>query len=281
VFELGNSIYDTGTGLIKAFNGDAGALDFIDLGINIAATGAIIATIATAGTAIPVIVAVTAGVQIAKEVFKHVKNIKDLPRTFKKVGSWLKKHIGNPILNFLGVYKPNIYIYSQEDIKVNVKLAPYEFITESIPLYDEREGWNALVFKGSLNGNNDYLFYEACIPDKGLQRNEGFIIKSTALEEDMEKMLGLYGFNSKEKDDFLKYWTVKLDDDKDYVFYPQNNDILASIMPITVTPSPDNIFRVWFLIEELGADKDFRIIDEVETIERLDYTVVEWGGILS
>lgn len=281
VFELGNSIYDSGTGLIKVLSGNANAMDYIDLGINLAATGAIIATIATGGAAIPVIVAVTAGVKIAKELSKHIKNIIAAPRTLKKVASWLKKHIGNPILNFLGVYKPNIYIYSNENIEVHVKLEPYEYITESIPQYDEDEGWKAYIFSGSINGVNDYLFYEAKIPDQGLQRKEGFVIHHETLEEDMEMVLLMYGFNEKEKDDFLEYWTDKLADGKDYVFYPQYNDTLEKIMPITITPAPDNIFRIWFLIEELEEVKEFEIIHEVEKIKRLDYTVVEWGGICS
>jgi len=281
VFELGNTIYDTGTGLIKALNGKASVMNYIDLGINTAAVGAIIAGIATGGAAIPVIVAVTVGIKIVKELVHYVKIAKAAPKALKKAASWLKKHIGNPILNFLGVFKPNIYIYSKEDIEVNVKLKPYGYITQAIPDYDEKNGWNAYVMRGSINGRNDYLFYEARIPDKGLQRNEGFVINSKTLEEDMEIMLTLYDFNKKEKDDFLEYWINKLTDKKEYVFYPQYNDILEKIMPVAIKPQPDNVFRVWFLIEESEENKDFRIIREVEKIERLDYTVIEWGGILA
>jgi len=280
VFELGNSIYDTGKGIIDVLNGKAKPMDYVDLGINIAATGAIIAAIATGGASIPIIVAVTVGVKIAKEMVKYFKAVKAAPRALRKVGSWLKKHIGNPILNFLGVFKPNIYIYSENDIDVHVKLEPYNYITESIPAYDKENGWNAHVIRGSINGKNDYLFYEAIIPDEGLQREEGFSIHGKTLTEDMDNMLDMYGFNKKEKDDFLEYWAKKLADGRDYVFYPQYEDILKNIMPITIEPMPDSVFRVWYLIEELKEGTVLSPISKVDQIDRSDYTVVEWGGIL-
>lgn len=281
VYELGNSIYDTGVGLVKVFGGSANALDYVDLGINTVAAGAIIAGIVTGGASIPVIVAVTVGVKIAKGLISYFKAYTAASPALKKIASWLKKHIGNPILNFLGVYKPNIYIYCDEDIDVNVKIEPYALITQSIPQYDQKNGWNALVKNGSIDGRNDYLFYEARIPDQGLQREEGFFIRGLDLAADMEEMLDRYGFNQKEKDDFLAYWNHKLSAERDYVFYPQGNEILERIMPLTVTPQPDTIFRIWFLIEEPNSNKDFHVITGVEKINRCHYTVVEWGGICS
>ncbi len=281
VYELGNSIYDTGVGLVKVFSGSAKATDYVDLGINTVAAGAIIAGIVTGGASIPVIVAVTVGVKIAKGLVSYFKAYTAASPALKKIASWLKKHIGNPILNFLGVYKPNIYIYNDKDIDVNVRIEPYAFITESIPLYDQDKGWHAMVRNGSINGRNDYLFYEARIPDAGLQREEGFIIHGDTRREDMEKMLARYGFNLVEKDDFLEYWISKLSNQRDYVFFPQENDILEDIMPLAVAPQPDAIFRIWFLIEEMDGDKAFTVITDTEKIARQGYTVVEWGGIMA
>lgn len=279
VFELGNTFYDVGTGLVKAFSGGATTMDYIDLGINAAAAGGIIAGIILGGASVPIAVAVIVGVKICVEVAKKIVSAVKIAKGIEKIGSWLKKHIGNPLLNFLDVYKPNIYIYCSKDVTVNVKVGPSGYITASIPEYNEEEGWNASVERGSINGVNDYLFYEARIPDQGLQREEGFLIHGRSLRQDMERMLDLYLFNTKEKDDFLAYWGDKLTGEKDYVFYPQGSDRLDQIMPLTIVPRPDSVFRLWFLIEEVNAQKDFKVIDKVEKIERYNYIVVEWGGV--
>lgn len=286
VFELGNSIYDAQKGLIKVMGGEATTMDYIDLGVNVASAGVIIAALATGGAAIPILVAATVGVKIFKELVKNYKVFKATPKAIKKIASWLKKHIGNPILNFLGVYKPNIYIYSKKDINVCVKLEPSEYITKSDPPYNLVQGWKSSVWNGSINGCNDFLFYEARIPEKGLQTEEAFIVRGALLKKDMELILDLYGFNQIEKDDFLTYWVEQLSTQKDYVFYPQGGDILQEIMPLTVLPTPDHIFRLWFLIREAdtmqinAGSLPFKILNEVERIQRLDYTVVEWGGIM-
>ncbi len=281
VFELGNSFYDIGSGLVKAFSNNATGMDYIELGINSAAAGGLIAGIVLGGASIPVIVAVTVGVKICADFAKNIITSVKVVQAMSTIGSWLKKHIGNPLLNFLGVYKPNIYIYCPKDITANVKIEPYQYITASIPAYDQQEGWNAKVERGSINGTNDYLFYEARIPDQGLQREEGFVMHGQRLKADMEQMLDRYGFNEKEKGDFLEYWGDKLTGKKNYVFYPQGRDTLDSIMPLTIVPRPDSVFRLWFLIEEFNEQKDFKIIDQVKKIERYNYTVVEWGGVCS
>lgn len=50
-------LYDTGKGIITVSGGKGSALDYIDLGINIVATGAIIAGLALGSPTIPIIVA--------------------------------------------------------------------------------------------------------------------------------------------------------------------------------------------------------------------------------
>lgn len=182
------------------------------------------------------------------------------------------------------VYKPNIYIYSSRDIAVNVKLSQYDKITESIPIYNKYNGWKADVFNGSINGSNDYLFYEAVVPDKGFQKEKGWIINGSAdgnsLEKDLSSIAELYGFNAKEKKDFLEYWGNKLDSKTGYEVFPQDTTIVDNIMPVNISPSPDNIFRIWFYFSPLCGKTGVTAPDKIKSIQRSDYTVVEWGGLV-
>lgn len=177
------------------------------------------------------------------------------------------------------INRPNIYFYSDKNREVSVQLSPCEYIIGSIPRYDSQEGWNALVFNGSLDGCNNYLFYEARIPGRSLQRKEAFPVRQDALQSDMIKIMDMYGFNRKETEDFLEYWTKKLRGGEDYLLYPQGTDIIEKIMPLKVSPQPDNTFRLWFLIEKERGQAPGEV-HEVRKIIRTSYTVVEWGGII-
>lgn len=187
------------------------------------------------------------------------------------------------------VYKPNIYIYSSKDMTVNVKLSSYDRITESIPLYDKYNGWDANIFNGSISGINDYLFYEALVPDEGFQKEKGWVINRSengsiggdSLKKDLSRILDLYRFNTKEKKDFLKFWCNMLDSKTGYAVFPQDTTIVDKIMPVDISPSPGKIFRIWFYFSPLYGKVGITAPDNIESIQRSDYTVVEWGGLVS
>ncbi len=204
------------------------------------------------------------------------------------------------------VYKPNIYIYSNRDMAVNVKLSQYERITESIPEYDINNGWDAAICNGSINGSNDYLFYEALIPDEGFQKQTGWVINASegrngggnSLEEDLNRIVDLYKFNETEKKDFLEFWCGMLDSKTSYAVFPQETAIVDKIMPIDISPVPDNTCRIWFYFSPLGSGGETAATavmpsftttdatpgitepDNIESIRRSDYTAVEWGGLI-
>lgn len=190
----------------------------------------------------------------------------------------LKREIPDPSTG-IPVYKPNIYLYSDEDITVNVKLYPAHYITISDPLYPGEDGWVSKIIDGSLNGSEDYLFYEAIVPDEGFQKESAWQIKSDSQNEDILSMLKDYGFNEKEINDFTKYWVPRLESDKDYLFYPQINLEVDMIMPLIVSPSPENVFRIWFYIIPFNGESIKRPNQQLKIV-RNGLTVVEWGGIL-
>lgn len=180
------------------------------------------------------------------------------------------------------VYKPNIYLYSDNDMTADVKLYPSEWITCSEPLYNEATGWQASIFKGSLNGSEDYLFYEAVVPDEDFQKQQGWIIQAGGHHEALEAILDKYAFNEKEKKDFLEFWSGSgmLDSNQCYAVYPQDNSIVDGIMPLVVNPVPDHVYRIWFYF--VPGEKGFTDLDPVKVvkIERDGFTAVEWGGMI-
>lgn len=180
------------------------------------------------------------------------------------------------------VYKPNIYLYSEKDMTVDVKLYPSEWITCSEPLYDANNGWQASIVDGSLNGFEDYLFYEALVPEDSFQKDQGWVIQADSHYEELAAILDEYAFNEKEKKDFLEFWSGSgmLDSKKCYAVYPQDNSVLDGIMPLVVSPTPEQVYRVWFYF--VPAETGFTDMDPVKVvkIERNGLTAVEWGGMI-
>ncbi len=182
------------------------------------------------------------------------------------------------------VYKPNIYVYSESDSTAKIHIYPSAWITASIPTYEEGPGWTAEVVDGSLNGTNDFLFYEAIVPHVDFQVARGWKISQSNLAADLEQMLVPYQFNAKEKADFLAFWVPMLTGSEDFIAYPQDNAIVDLLMPVRVEPSPDKIYRVWFYFVPAGNEGAGEVPVQVpETIIPIDhsgYSVVEWGGMV-
>lgn len=276
VYELGKGIYDTASGAIGMLTGDHSTVGLVagwaNVGLDAISTGLIIYTIVTGTATLPVLVTITATVTAAKVAVEALKNI-------DKIFSYLENFLGDAIRSLLDVYKPNIYIYADRDMEVEVRLQNACYITESLPPYEPGRGWRACIVNGSINGRGDYLFYEAKVPDRGLQRQVGYVIHGERLEMDLAWLMQLYGFNAREVADFVEYWTSKLDRDRNYIFYPQGTAVVESIMPLRVEPEPDSVYRLWFLIERDRGQDVTRPV-RIETVTRSEYAVVEWGGMM-
>ncbi len=195
----------------------------------------------------------------------------------------LRREIPDPQTG-IPVYKPNIYLYSsnEEAYKATIFVEPSEWITESIPVYNPLTGWKAEINNGSLNGCEDYLFYEAVVPDKGFELEKGHLVNSDRMEEELRSLMKDYGFSKAETDDFTEYWIKQLSTDTDYVFYPQKTEIVERIMPINSDISFDSYYRLWFYIIPYKPDSNIKWIQkkDIVPIERKGRTLIEWGGLI-
>jgi hypothetical protein len=184
--------------------------------------------------------------------------------------------------NRIVVYKPNIYLYPTEKSQISVNLSfPHggKIIT-SIPYYGN--GWMIDVdTSGLINNKYDYLFYESEQLDVW-QLNEGWIIKRSELDKFFPNNMLRYGFTIREIKDFTDYWIPRLTNSEYYEIYPQDSDIIQTVIKLEISKAPDNILRLFYVIKGVDSDSNKKMSLPGENIQfkRNGFCVTEWGVIL-
>ena len=162
-------------------------------------------------------------------------------------------------VDWIIAYKPNIYIYPQEEIDLFVEIT-FPFggsIIESIPEYGS--GWHVNVNESGLISNTyDFLFYEAALPDRW-QYDEGWCIAKDSLLDFFEMNLNAYNFSTKEINDFTEYWIPLLIGFNYYIIYPQTNITINELIELQFSKPPDNIGRLFYSI--IGSN-EYKVIPE-------------------
>ncbi len=176
------------------------------------------------------------------------------------------------------VRKPNIYIYPSDkiDLTITLNFPKGGKILESIP--DYHNGWEITVdSSGKINNKFTFLFYEARIPNL-LQKEFGWIIPGTDLEQFFTQNLSSLIFSEQEISDFIEYWIPLLDRDRSYVIYPYFNKELSEILELKFSINPDNLIRVIYFIEKYQGNENIKT-PEIPAYRREGFTVLEWGVI--
>ena len=179
------------------------------------------------------------------------------------------------------VYKPNIYIYPEEEIYLNVTL---EFpkggkVVISIPEYGN--GWDISVdINGRINGEFDYLFYESIQPDVW-QLEKGWVIKRENLKDFFIENMAEFGFVGREVQDFIDYWIPRLTASDFYAIYPQTNNLIDSVIELNTSKEPDNVLRLFYVIQETNEQTNTNLPQpEITPFNREGFFITEWGVIL-
>ena len=173
------------------------------------------------------------------------------------------------------VYKPNIYIYPNEQIDLSVKLSfPMGGkIVTSIPEYGT--GWNIVVdTSGLINNTYSFLFYESTQPDVW-QRNYGWIIQIDKLESFFRQNMTDYGFNEREINDFIEYWIPRLNDYPLYSIYPQTKSIIDDVIQLDFSKQPENILRLFYVIKGQNQLQEKLTEPTIDSFVRKGYFVTE------
>lgn len=180
------------------------------------------------------------------------------------------------------VLKPNIYLYPTENTNLDVSISfPLggKIIT-SIP--DFKTGWKINVdTNGIINNKYDFLFYESEQPDVW-QMDKGWIISKSELEWFFTENLTKYGFSGREIKDFTDYWIPRLKDYEFYEIYPQESDIINTVIKLEFSKSPDALLRLFYLIRGTDSDTNNKIIIPTDNFQfkRIGFCITEWGVIL-
>ncbi len=217
---------------------------------------------------------------------RAVKNGRE--KEYEWLRDWLLNNDPNnptPNPSNLACKKPNIYLYPAEEMILTVKLENEERITVSDPIYNG--GWRVTAAPGSklaVDGlGYDYLFYECLVPATEFETGPGFLLPVHDRKEILSDILDKYGFNAKEKADFLEFWLEYLDADTPYLMIPQSQEMVDKAIPLDLSIPADTVYRIWFGFAPVYQDASkIPALSEasIRPIIREGFTVVEWGGAI-
>jgi hypothetical protein len=179
------------------------------------------------------------------------------------------------------VLKPNIYIYPEEktDLTLSLIFPQGGNVVASIPEYNN--GWFFTVdTSGLIDDSYSYLFYESSQPDVW-QLAEGWVVKKEDLKDFFVKNMTDYGFSDREIKDFTDYWIPRFTAEV-YEIYPQNKQIIESVIKFEVSKKPDNLLRLFYAVRE-STQKPELILPEPKidlTFKREGFFITEWGVVL-
>lgn len=180
--------------------------------------------------------------------------------------------------------KPVIYLYPEQETKVNVQLSFNGTLTSTYPTLPS-EGWTVTAQPdGTLTDEEGrsyrYLFWEG-VADVDWKQDSGFLVKAEDTREFLEESLTQLGLNELEQNDFITYWLPKLEKNgESFVTFAAEQYTDNAVL--TVTPQPDSVLRVQMLISKVDDSNRaaFQKLPEQELprFEREGFVLVEWGG---
>ena len=180
--------------------------------------------------------------------------------------------------------KPVIYLYPEQETKVNVQLTFNGTLTSTYPTLPP-EGWTVTAQPdGTLTDEEGrsyrYLFWEG-VANVDWKQDSGFLVKAEDAREFLEQSLTQLGLNELEQNDFITYWLPKLEKNgESFVTFAAEQYTDNAIL--TVTPQPDSVLRVQMLISKVDDSNRaaFQKLPEQELprFEREGFVLVEWGG---
>jgi hypothetical protein len=177
------------------------------------------------------------------------------------------------------IRKPNIYIYPMDTelVDLNLSFPDGGILLTSIPAYEN--GWHVSVTPtGKINGEYDYLFYEAQTPDR-CQYEKGWSVSREYISFFFTEKLMAYGFINHEIEDFLDFWVPLLAVYPYYSIYPQSEDYINKMIRLNIEPVPDSILRLFFCVQGTPVQVTDLREPEVDPFNRTGYVLVEWGLI--
>ena len=178
--------------------------------------------------------------------------------------------------------KPIIYLYPEQEQKVQVQVNLEGKLTHTYPQYHPIKGWEVLArpdgtLINPVTAREYYALYWEGETDNAYSTTTGFVVKGTETAAFLEKACDKLGLNAKENNEFIIYWLPELEKNP-YNFIHFSFEQYQSQAALNITPKPDALIRVFMVYKALDAP--IPVLPQVlpSTPKRHGFTVVEWGG---
>ncbi|MCA9347200.1 DUF4366 domain-containing protein [Candidatus Saccharibacteria bacterium] len=185
--------------------------------------------------------------------------------------------------NFLegGCAKPVVYLYPSSPTLLNVRVGAD--VTVSEPTYGTNGWQNVFALpNGSLTFDGkqyDSLFWEG--KGQGLYPDTsgiGAVVPQSAVVATMYQQLAEQGFNQKESNDFVEFWSKNIPSGKFVRMTWLNTQQMNQLAPLYLSQQPDTLIRTF--LEMDGMDSPASLMPQHFTAPtRNGFTVTEWGGL--
>ena len=177
--------------------------------------------------------------------------------------------------------KPVIYLYPEAETEVAVRLDYQGRLTCTYPAPDPDGAWHVNARPdGTLTDRQgrqySYLFWEGASDGAPPDFSRGFVVKGSDTAAFLREKLAYMGLTPREYNEFIVYWLPRMQDNPWNLIAFQGKNYTDSA-PLTVTPRPDSILRVFMAYRPLAAP----IVvppQELTPFVRKGFTLVEWGG---
>lgn len=188
--------------------------------------------------------------------------------------------IADEIYEAMLAAKPIIYFYPESPKICSAQIEIDGKLTCTYPEYGN-DGWQdftaypdgTLVFQ---NGKEYYALYWEGIQNTTWDFSKGFCVRGEDTVEFLEWALMSQGLTSREANEFIIYWLPRMQENEYNVISFQTNAYTDTAI-LNIAPNPDSMLRVFMAYYPSETEVEI-IPQEFKTIERVGFTVVEWGG---
>jgi len=179
-----------------------------------------------------------------------------------------------------GVAKPIIYLYPEEDMRVDVKLDFEGRLTHTYPKYNN--GWSVFAkTDGTIydqNGKEYYSLYWEGQEKNDFTISEGFVVEGSKTIEFLEKALEALNLNRREANEFIIYWLPQMENNRYNLIHFSTKEY-EDMAKLHISPKPETLIRVMMVFQPLEEKIEIPLQDISKMrVVRKGFTVVEWGG---
>ncbi|MCP4439674.1 MAG: hypothetical protein GY810_12085 [Aureispira sp.] len=177
--------------------------------------------------------------------------------------------------------KPIIYLYPEQKTTINVQLNYRGTLTTTYPKYDLDKGWEVEAQPdGTLwdtkTEKEYYGLYWEGRAHWPFDLSTGFVVKGEETADFLDEKLAKLGLNRREANEFIVYWLPQLEQNE-YNLIHFAQEAYQALAELNISPKPETLIRVFMVFEPL--DNYINIPEQdLPTVERKGFTVVEWGG---